>query len=76
MTTATGKRGKNLYKNAYRWTQTKKKKVQYQRSAAVGKSEKIHSGYKWEKKKEKQWTRDSVCRIPKKRGVKISASKR
>lgn len=48
MTTATGKREKNLCKNAYRWTQTKK--VLYQRSAAVGKSEKIHSGYEWGKK--------------------------
>lgn len=47
MTKATGKRGKNLCKKAYRWTQTKK--VLCQGSAALGKSEKIHSGYKWKK---------------------------
>lgn len=71
MTKVTGKRGKNLCKKAYRWTQTKK--VLCQGSAAVGKSEKIHSGYEWKKK---QWTRNSMCCISKKRGVKISASER
>lgn len=71
MTKATGKRGKNHCKKAYRWTQTKK-------AVVLGKCScrKKWKDSQWIWMEKKQWTRNSMCCISKKRVVKISASER
>lgn len=69
MTTAIGKRGKDLCnKNAYRGTQTKRcciRAVQLQK-----KSEKIHSGYEWGKKAVDK--KQHVLHLKKERGEDLS----